>query len=246
MHEAAQALSDDPGAYLAPTWYLDHQHPRVREFIDRHAATEADALARARALYYAVRDGIRYDPYAIRARPGIYRASHVLEQGRGYCVQKAVVFAAVCRGAGIPARPGFADVKNHLATERLLRLVRSNLFVYHGYVEVYLEGRWVKATPVFNLSLCEKFQVQPLEFDGLSDSLLQPFDARGRQHMEYVRDRGVRADLPYEELTAAMLEAYPHYFEHLDDDADFEAEAASQGAMVEHPGPAGGRPAPGT
>ncbi|MCC7411511.1 MAG: transglutaminase domain-containing protein [Gammaproteobacteria bacterium] len=230
-HTPATALSDAPEDYLAPTRYLDYEHPAVRAFSAAHDGSRGTALERAVRLYYAVRDAIRYDPYRIRTRPDTYRASYVVEQGRGYCGQKAALYAAVCRGAGIPARPGYADVRNHLATERLLRLMDVEDFIYHGYTEVWLEGRWVKATPVFNISLCEKFHVLPLDFDGRTDSLFQPFDARGRRHMEYVRDRGVRADVPVEEITAAMLAAYPSYFAELEHDAgaDFEAEAAAQG-----------------
>jgi hypothetical protein len=58
----------------------------------------------------------------------------------------------------------------------------------------------VKATPAFNLSLCTRFRVKPLEFDGMSDSLFHPFDEDNRRHMEYVRDRGSYADVPAEEI----------------------------------------------
>lgn len=214
--------SPSAAGYLRPTPYLDYDHPRVRAFVDEHAG--GGARATAVRLYYAVRDGIRYDPYAIRTAPGTYKASYVLAQGRGFCIQKAALYAAACRGAGIPARPGFADVRNHLASERLLRLMQSDLFVYHGYVEVFLDGRWVKATPVFNLALCERFHVRALDFDGREDSLLQPFDALGRQHMEYVRDRGVRDDVPVAEIAAAMLAHYPAYFAEVEPGGDFEAE----------------------
>jgi transglutaminase-like putative cysteine protease len=234
---AAAALDPDPAAYVAATRYLDYEHPAVRSFLAGHLDGAAGARERAVRLYYAVRDAIRYDPYRIRLQPETYRASYVIGQGRGYCGQKALVYAAVCRAAGIPARPGYADVQNHLATERLLRLIDTNVFIYHGYVEVHLDGRWVKATPVFNLSLCEKFHVVPLEFDGRTDSLFQPYDAKGRRHMQYLRDRGVRADVPVEEITSAMLAAYPRYFAELGGDGDFEAEAAALGRTAEYAAP---------
>lgn len=218
-------LPPEAARCLQPTSFLDHDHPRVRAFVDEHAGGSRGRRETAVRLYYAVRDGIRYDPYAIRTEPRTYKASYVLEQGRGFCIQKAALYAAACRGAGIPARPGFADVRNHLTSERLRRLIQSDLFIYHGYVEVYLDGRWVKATPVFNLALCERFQVRALDFDGREDALLQPFDALGRRHMEYVRDRGVRDDVPVEEIAAAMLAHYPAYFAEVEPSGDFEAEA---------------------
>jgi len=230
---AGRKLPDDPAQYLAPTPFLDYDHPAVRAFAETHVGDARTDLARAVNLYYAVRDGLRYDPYRIRTRPETYRASYVIEQGRGYCIQKSAVYAALCRSVGIPARPGYADVRNHLATERLLELLEHNLFIYHGYAEVHLEGRWVKATPVFNIGLCEKFHVLPLEFDGREDSLFHPFDANGQRHMEYVLDRGPRADLPYEEIVSAMVETYPKYFRQLDESLDFEAEAAREGRTAE-------------
>jgi len=164
---------------------------------------------KAVALYYAVRDGVRYDPYRIDLRPGAMCASAVLRRGSGFCVTKAVVLAAAARTHGIPSRLGFADVRNHLTTERMRRAMRTDLFVFHGYTELHLDGRWVKATPAFNISLCERFDVAPLEFDGRRDSVFQQYDRKGQRHMEYVRYRGHFPDLPLDEMLAAFEEHYP-------------------------------------
>lgn len=193
---------------LARTASLDHDHPAVAEFT-RRVAGAGSPREKAVRLYYAVRDGIRYDPYAFRVDPAWLTASRTLEAGYGWCVPKALVLAASCRAAGIPARLGYADVKNHLATERLLQMMDTELFIWHGYVALHLDGRWVKATPAFNIEMCRRFGVVPLEFDGTADSLLHPFDARGQRHMEYVRDRGLFDDLPYQALVADMRVAYP-------------------------------------
>src|SRR5512140_2068859 len=182
---------------LAATLFLDSGHPEVAAFA-RRAAGRGSARERAVRLYYAVRDGIRYDPYAFHLSPDWLRASRTLSTGTGWCVPKAVLLAACCRAEGIPARLGFADVKNHLATVRLLEMMGSDLFLWHGYVSMLLDGRWVKATPAFNVEMCRRFGVLPLEFDGTSDSLLHPHNVRGERHMEYVRDRGLFDDLPYE------------------------------------------------
>ena len=198
----------DLPADLSPTSYLDFDHPAVAAFA-RRAAGAGTPRERAVRLYYAVRDGIRYDPYAFRIDPDWVAASRTLEAGAGWCVPKAVLLAACCRAEGIPARLGFADVKNHLATERLRQLMGSDVFLWHGYVSLLIEGRWVKATPAFNIELCRRFDVLPLEFDGLSDSLLQPFNARQQPHMEYVRDRGLFDDVPFATLAADMRASYP-------------------------------------
>lgn len=186
---------------LAVTPFQDFDHPVVAAFA-RRAAGSGTARERAVRLYYAVRDGVRYDPYRFRMAPEWFRASRTLEAGVGWCVPKAILLSACCRAEGIPARLGFADVKNHLATGRLLRLMDTDAFLWHAYVSMELEGRWVKATPAFNLELCLRFDVVPLEFDGLHDSLLQPYDARNQRHMEYLRDHGIFDDLPYETAVA--------------------------------------------
>jgi transglutaminase-like putative cysteine protease len=199
----------DPRApALATTPTIDAGHPAVAAFARRSAGTGTDREKAVR-LYYAVRDGIRYDPYAFRMGREWFAASRTLEARTGWCVPKAILLAACCRAEGIPSRLGFADVKNHLATERLLQLMGTDLFIWHGYVSLLLDGRWVKATPAFNIELCRRFDVLPLEFDGTADSLLQPYNARRERHMEYLRDRGLFDDLPYQELAAEMRATYP-------------------------------------
>lgn len=196
-------------AYLRPTPCIDADHPRVLDFGRASAGGRPNAREQAVALYYAVRDGFRYDPHHLDLRPAAMRASSVLARGAGFCVTKAVLLAAAARALGIPSRLGFADVRNHLATERMRRAMGTDLFVFHGYTELHLEGRWVKATPAFNSTLCERFGVAPLEFDGRHDSLFQQVDRLGHRYMEYVRDRGQFADLPLDEIRAAFAEHYP-------------------------------------
>lgn len=197
--------------YLASGEYIDSVHPVVAEFAREHAHGVSD-LERAVSLYYAVRDRIRYNPFLDLAADSSYRASDCLAAGEGFCVGKASLLAAAARAAGIPTRIGFADVKNHLTTPRLQEFMGSDEFIYHGYAELLLEGRWVKATPAFNLALCEKFRVKPLEFDGRYDSILHPFDADERRHMEYLRDRGSFADVPVEKIQTAFREFYPQLY----------------------------------
>ncbi|MHA1569735.1 MAG: transglutaminase-like domain-containing protein [Alphaproteobacteria bacterium] len=225
---AGEPATDDPGAYLATTWYLDFDEPSVAAYADEKAGGGTDAVEKAIKLYYAVRDDIRYDPYAMFLRADTFKASYVLNAGRGFCIQKGSLLAAVARRAGIPARLGFADVRNHLATRRLLDLLETDLFIFHGYVEMYLDGKWVKSTPAFNLGLCEKFGVLPLEFDGRTDSLFHPFDAEGRKHMEYVDDRGAYADVPFEEIEVEFGALYPKYFALHGSGGDFYAEAEAE------------------
>ena len=205
---APRPIERDP---LAPTSIIDADHPAVREFAAARAAGADTDAERAIRLFYAVRDEIRYDPYNAVVDAEALRASATLAAGHGWCVSKAVLLAAACRALGIPSRLGFADVRNHLATARMREFMKTDVFFWHGYTSLQLDeaGRWVKATPAFNIELCEKFGLLPLEFDGTTDSLYHPFDREGRQHMEYVNERGEFDDVPLDAMKATFAVEYP-------------------------------------
>lgn len=197
-----------PASYLAPTRFVDCDHPDVVAFAREVCAGASGDRARAARLFEAVRERPRYDPYTITARPEDYVASTILRRERSYCIPKAVLLCAAARAAGIPARLGFADVKNHLASPKLLAMLGTNLFAFHGYVELWIDGRAVKATPAFNAALCERFGVPPLAFDGETDAMLQAFDGQGRRYMEYVQDRGYHVELPLDEILRTFASLY--------------------------------------
>ena len=185
------ATPGDPLApYLGAGVFIDSDHPEVVDFARRESAGLTDPREIAIRLYDAVRDGFRYDPYRMDLSVDGLKASRCISVGYGFCVPKAALLAAAARVRGVPARVGYADVRNHLTSARLQSMLGTDLFAFHGFTELWLDGRWVKATPAFNLSLCAKAQIHPLDFDGRSDSILQPFDLSGRRHMEYLRDRG--------------------------------------------------------
>jgi transglutaminase-like putative cysteine protease len=196
---------------LAPTTFIDSDHPVVRDFAVARAAGANSAKERAIRLYYAVRDEIRYDAYTAAVAVETLRASDTLASGRGWCVSKAVLLAAACRAVGIPSRLGFADVRNHLSTARMRERMQTKIFYWHGYTSILLgdDARWVKATPAFNIELCDKFGFLTLEFDGENDSLYQPFDRAGRKHMEYVKVRGEFTDVPVDDMLVTFAEKYP-------------------------------------
>jgi transglutaminase-like putative cysteine protease len=194
--------------FLRPSLYIDSDAEPVMAFARRIAGGGPEPVAGAVALYYAVRDGIVYTPYCDFRAEETYRASACAVRGSGFCVAKAALLAAAARVVGIPARVGFADVRNHLASPRLRQLMGTDVFYYHGYADLYLGGAWVKATPAFDQRLCERFGVRPLEFDGRHDSLFHPYDVNGRRHLEYLRDRGAHADVP----VAAIRETFERYY----------------------------------
>ena len=199
------------GEYLLPTGIIDSDHKDVIQFaLETVGARTKDPVEKAVKLYYAVRDRIWYDPYQPFHLPEHYRASNVLRNGRGFCIPKASLLCALGRVCMIPSRVGFANVRNHLATKELIEFLGSDLFVYHGFTEFFLEEKWVRATPAFNIELCEKHKVAPLEFNGKEDSVFQEFSQEKKKFMEYLEYLGSYADIPVDLIVAGFKEAYGH------------------------------------
>jgi transglutaminase-like putative cysteine protease len=202
-------MRSDPKNYLNSSPCVDSDDPRIIKQAQTLTEGLDTDIERAIALYYFVRDSFFYNPYTASVEVETLRATHVLAKGEGWCVSKAVLLAALCRAIGLPARLGFADVVNHLSTQKLRQTMSTDVFYFHGYCSIYLNNQWVKATPAFNLSLCEKFKLLPLEFNGIEDSLYHPFDQDGNRHMEYLRERGEHLDVPLDEMRAVFAEHYP-------------------------------------
>lgn len=200
---------------LRPTRFIDADSPVVRDFVAAHAG-DGDDVSKAVGLYYALRDTIPYDMRTFGLDPQQFVASHVLQASGAFCVPKAVALAALARAVGIPSRLGFANVRNHLASPKLLALMDDDVFHWHAYTSLFLDGKWVKATPAFDIALCRKHGVTPLDFDGREDSIFQPYDQAGRPHMEYVDFIGEFDDLPLDSFADAMRTHHRRMLDHLD------------------------------
>jgi transglutaminase-like putative cysteine protease len=225
-------MSNELQPFLAPTPFVESDAPQIVEVAREIVDGAGDEVERACRLFYAVRDGIRYDAYNIVVTRESLRATAVLAAGQSWCVPKSVLLAAVCRAVGIPCRLSYANVRNHMATKKLLKHIGTDIFYYHGYNEIYLGSRWVKATVSFNRTLCEKARLAPLDFDGEHDSIYHPFDLAGRRYMEYLHDYGPFADVPYDDIVAKFAEVYPNMPSSAGESpplaGDFEAEIAAE------------------
>jgi transglutaminase-like putative cysteine protease len=199
-----------PAEFLSSTAYVDSDSEEIRQFVSRVLdRADLSVTEKAIGLFNAVRDQIKYDPFHIGLAEQDYRASRIAGRASNFCVPKAILLTAALRAAGIPAAVGFADVKNHLNSPKLAELMGTDLFIYHGYVALWLNGRTFKVTPAFNTELCERFGVRQLVFDGNSDALFHEFDTSDHRHMEYVNDRGWFADPPIAQLLRDFRAAYP-------------------------------------
>ncbi|MFN7116288.1 MAG: transglutaminase-like domain-containing protein [Saprospiraceae bacterium] len=198
--------------YLASTAILNSDHPKIQIFANKVTEGSRADIQKAVRIYYAVRDGWKYNPYNISFNPDNMRASAVLEREEGHCLDKANLMITLLRAVGIPARLCLAKVRNHIAAEQMTQAFGTDELTPHGYVEVYLHNRWIKATPAFNKELCDKLNVAPLDWDGSNDSIFQEFDKVGGQFMEYLEDYGAFDDLPAEFIKANMKQHYPKFY----------------------------------
>lgn len=196
---------------LRVTEFLDHDAPEIGEFVTRWAP-EGDPMARAVALYRAVRDRITYEVFGADMSRDALRASRVATKGSGICLHKSVLYAATLRAIGVPSRLLLTDVRNHLSSPRLRELVGGDVFTFHCLTVVHNGQNWVRATPVFNRTLCRLYGMTPLDFDGVRDSMHHPYDLKGRQHMEFLREHGEFDDLPYDLVLTGLRAAHPALF----------------------------------
>ena len=212
MPQSVDDLPAEAERYVMPAHFVESDTLEVQGFVPnalRNFPADASRRDKAIRLFEAVRDDIRYDPYCFALDEDSYRASRIAGAEAAFCVPKAILLAACLRAVGIPAAVGFADVRNHLNTPKLQELMGTDLFIYHGYVQLWLDGESYKVTPAFNMELCERFGVKPLVFDGYHDALFHEFDEQNHRHMEYVNDRGLYVDAPITEFLQAFKETYP-------------------------------------
>lgn len=221
MSDTARTVGDDvdPQDLLGPSTLIESDDPDIVAYAKATIGSETDPVKKALKLYYAIRDDIRYDAYRMGRSAYYYDAKACLNDKRGFCVPKAALLAACARAVGIPARVGYGDVRNHLASPELTELLGTDLYIWHSFAEFWLphpetgEHRWVKATPAFNLSLCEKFGVKPLEWDGVNDSLFHEFDLKGNRHMQYTHFRESYDGVPWQQIIVDFDELYPRLFD---------------------------------
>ena len=199
----------DPQIFLGFTDVLDGEKEFVKKKLDEIIGDfKGNLREKAVKLFYAVRDGIHYTMYAPFLYREDYAASSVLKRGSGYCVQKAVTLATFYRMVGIPAALIFADIVNHRAPKSAIEFMGTNIFTYHGYVALYLEGKWIKVTPAFDRETSLKAEYPLVEFDGYKDAIFLPKDEKGRDFIEYQKIHGAYFDLPLEELLASWRKVY--------------------------------------
>jgi len=194
--------------YLESNLFFNQKHPEVESWLKQ--VQGKNDRERAVSMYYLVRDGISYDPFTLLEGAITLSSDFCLNRGIGYCISKAALQITLSRALGIPARLGLADVKNHLSSPKLDELLQNDIFTMHAYVEQYLGGKWIKSTSAFNKILCDRANIQPLEFDGIHDSIFHKYTPNGNKHMEYLNDHGNFAHMPQSFIQQNVVLHYPH------------------------------------
>jgi transglutaminase-like putative cysteine protease len=186
--------------YLKATDIINCDHVMIQEKAHQVTMGQEDAVEKAKCLFHFVRDEIKYNPFLPRYLPEHFRAINTLARKEGFCIQKAVLLVALSRAVGIPARLGFAVIRNYLLPEKVAEMLKTNVLPDHGYTELYIHGRWVKVTPALDIETCKKNRILPVEFDGQNDAKFHSHTQEGKLHIEYLLDRGPYEDVPLDEI----------------------------------------------
>lgn len=195
--------------YLLPTSFLDSDHPDIVNLVNRLTEPNDSDREKAKKIFYFVRDSIHYDMYAVSNVGDDYKASSILKQGRGYCVQKAIILAAMGRAVGIPSRLVLVAIRNHKAPADALEIMKTDIFFPHMYNQFYINSTWINVAATFDRDICERINVPWVEFDGVSDALLPSYGNDGKPYIEYLDRYGDFDDFPFQ----LVLEKLPHYYE---------------------------------
>ncbi len=217
MHKQSLGADAALSSYLEADYFADWKNPNVIEYAQAAVKGASTPKQIAINLYHHIRDDFLYNPFALYFAEDKFRASDFLTRDSGHCIDKANLLVACARHQGIPARYRFANVRNHIGTEKLEAILKTDVLVFHGIAELFIDGNWIKLTPAFNKELCIKLNVEPLDFNGVDSTIFQQYNKSGDFFMEYLHDHGTFATLPFQTLVDTFFEHYPH----LQDDQRF-------------------------
>ncbi len=199
--------------YLKATKYLDFEHENIQNLVSEFKSEKLTDKEKAIGLYLKIRDLKKYYAYDIGMSDYHYTASEIVSSKTGQCISKSILLASCFRAVNIPSRLRYAKVKNHMAVEKMLAGLGSDVIAPHGMVDVYLDDKWLKLSPAFDAKTCEENKVDPLEFDGENHSIFQQHNKEGDLFMEYVEDYGHYDDVPIDRLFEIFIETYPNLFD---------------------------------
>lgn len=194
--------------YLAPAPGVSCEEPELFDLARSIVRGSKNDIEAAVKLFYWVRDRIRYSAYVPFWDLRHYHASTVIGRGCGYCVQKSALLAALCRSLGFPTRLTFVDIENNLLGSNLADYLETKIMTFHCYAEIFLGGKWVKATPTFERELCESLGWKVVEFNGRDNAMLPAEALDGRPHIRYLRTHFTSAGIPLDRILESWVAFY--------------------------------------
>ena len=195
--------------YLQATKLINSNHFEIVQKTNELTSASDIPEEKARALFYFVRDQIRYVFHA-DSDEKFYDAASILEKGRGFCTQKSILFCALARACEIPAGIHFYDIDDYTLPPNFVSLLRTRRLYRHGIVSLYLNGKWNNYDATLDIELVNRNNLIPVEFSPEHDCLMNEKTKSGEQHIEYVKDYGLCADVSFEEIKSWFKQYYGH------------------------------------
>ncbi len=186
----------NPESSLRPSYCIDSDNKAIIRKASALISSIRNAREKVRRIFRFVRDEIPYNFAPAVSNRSHFRASHTLELGTGFCMQKAALFAALCRASGIPARIGFQHIRDYMIAGGFLRLMGTNELSPHGMNAVYLNGRWVMADCTLDSGLANRKRYRLVDFDGARHALLPKTTRTGKPHFDILKQYGFYNDTP--------------------------------------------------
>jgi hypothetical protein len=193
--------------FLASTPFVESEHDAIVDRVRSLGLSELSPRARAARLFEHVRTDVRYE-FMAKFHRDDYVASKIVASNQGFCVQKAVLLAALGRAAGIPTAIVLCDMRDHALPEKLVRTIGTDVMHHHGLNAFFLEGAWVTVDASLDPKFLDKKRYPRVPFDGTADALLPAETVDGARAAEYLVIHGRYADLPFEETTQAFIAGY--------------------------------------
>ncbi len=205
---------EDLKQYLEPTEFLDFDKGIVNKVALKVTEGLTTDKEKVIALFNWVQQSLKYNAFAYYPKVrGNLKASVSIRRKQGFCMSKAITLSALARAVGIPARIHMVDIINHKISKRFKDMMGTAAFFCHAYSELYINGKWIKATPVFDNETSNKGKFFPIiEFDGEHDALFSEQDPDGNIFVEYIGDYGSFADCPIEKIDQIFTKNYPKWY----------------------------------
>jgi len=118
---------------LKPTQYLQSENEAIASLVREAVGKTKDTAQAARKIENFVSEYITEKNLSV----GYASAAEVAASKQGDCTEHAVLTAAMCRAAGVPARvvSGIVYIADFAG--------RKNVFGGHAWVEAYIGGKWI-------------------------------------------------------------------------------------------------------